>query len=489
MPDSEQSPDPSQSPIDETSLSLEVAKGFSAKVIQAVLGFLGTILFARILGPSSFGGYYLLYTVVQLSLRPVTGVAQATMKRFSEFDTDPSEIVGSQLIFNFALLTILIPIAFLVNEPLSSYTGLDNSAALFAVLFIAVVFFSSLQKLLPAKGKIGVSVWNDTLRSVFTISLQLGFVLLGYGAAGMVFGLSAATYLVLPVTHYYLRTIPTRPSRETLLSIWRFARFSIVNRIVNSAYDRLDILLIGFIITPAAAAYYEVALKFTIPATFVPGVAGMGLLNKVSSSASKGESAAMDITNTVSYASIIAVPLFFGGLALARPLIITAYGAEYANAAGLLGGLLIFSLIRSQSATLESVINGLDLPNRIVRVSTVILGLNIVIGIVLLLRFGPIGAVIATVIAESLRYLLFSRIVRKETEATLLPKPLLQQFGSGMIMFFVIRFLFESYLPIRSWFDLGFLVAVGGILYFGVLTLISQSFRVTVRAVIDGLTT
>mgnify|MGYP007091109036 FL=1 len=41
--------------IGDIDLSVEVLKGVSAKFTQAVLGFAGTILFARILGPTSFG--------------------------------------------------------------------------------------------------------------------------------------------------------------------------------------------------------------------------------------------------------------------------------------------------------------------------------------------------------------------------------------------------------------------------------------------------
>ncbi|MFC6825501.1 lipopolysaccharide biosynthesis protein [Halopelagius fulvigenes] len=477
-----------KSEIDDTSLSLEVAKGFSGKLIQAVLGFAGTILFARVLGPASFGGFYLLHTVVQMSLRPVMGVANASMKRFSESGTDRREIVGTQLLFNVVLVGLLVPVAFLLKGRFDAYTGIEGSAPLYAVLLVALVFFASFQQLLPARGRIGVEVWNDTLRSVFTTGLQVLFVFVGFGAAGMVYGLSAATYLTIPITHYYLRTIPKAPSRETLASVWRFARYSVFNRIVGHAYDRLDILLIGFLVTPAAVGYYEVALKFTVPAMFVSGLAGTGLMNKVSSSSSRGESSTMDITNTMSYASIISIPLFFGALAIARPLIVTVYGSEYVEAATLLVGLTLFSVFRSQSNPMESVVNGLDLPNLIVKVSAFTLGLNVVIGVPLILEFGALGAVLATIVAESIRYLLFFRLVRRETGAELLPRPLKEQLLAGALMFAVVKAAFEFAIAVKSWVHLGVLLAIGGAVYFGVLVVASHSFRVTLRAVYQNAT-
>ncbi|RYJ13706.1 lipopolysaccharide biosynthesis protein [Halogeometricum borinquense] len=473
------------SEIDETNLSLEVLKGFSAKIIQAILGFAGTIIFARLLGPTSFGGFYLLHTVVQLSLRPMMGVANASMKRFSEFGTDRREIVGTQLTFNFIILGIAVPAAFVLNEPLSNYTGLDGSAALYTVLFVSVVFFGSFQQLLPARGLLGVEVWNDTIRSVLTTALQILFVLGGFGAAGMVYGLSAATYLTIPITHYYLRILPAVPTRETVQSVWRFARYSIVNRLVGHTYDRLDVLLLGALLKPAAAGYYEVALKFTVPATFVSGLAGTGLLNKVSSSSSKGESASMDITNTLAYASIISVPLFFGALAIARPLIVTAYGTEYVEASSLLAGLALFALLRSQSAPMESVVNGLDLPDQITRVAAFTLALNVAIGIPLILKFGPIGAVVGTVVAESIRYLAFARLVQRETGATLIPRPLREQILAGALMYGAVKLTHESILQVRSWADLLVLLFVGGVVYFAILTGVSRSFRFTLKHVYE----
>lgn len=468
----------------EMKLGLEVLKGFWGKLLQALLGFVGTIIFARALGPNSFGGYYLLLSLVMLANRPIMGVAVATKKRFAELNADRSHIFGAQIFFNTIAFGVAIVGAVVFSAQLESYTELDNAAILFVVLFGSILTFAPTQELVAGTGKISAPVWIDTVRSVFTFPLQLGFVMIGLGAAGMVFGLSLATLLCVPISLYYLRTVPTYPSQKTLRSVWDFARYSIGSRIVGRAYDELDPLLLGFLLTPSVVGYYQVAYKLTVPGTFISIIASSGMLAKVSNLDTKGEEVGTDVTNSVAFVSVLAVPIFFGALAIPEQLIITAYEAEYASAAELLIGLALFSVIRTQSSLLSNTLNGLDKPSIVLRGSAVALVINLAVGIPLTLKFGPIGVVIATVLAETFRYALFSVVVRWETSATLLPRPLFKQIIAGVVMFGAVEIVHQTYLSIDSWIPLLLLLALGAGVYFATLTAISTLFRNTIQSVI-----
>jgi O-antigen/teichoic acid export membrane protein len=468
----------------EMKLGLEVFKGFGGKMMQAVLGFVGTIVFARALGPHSFGGFYLLLSLIHLANRPVMGVAVATKKRFAELNAERSDIFGVQIIFNAVVFGTVTICAFAFSPYLESYTGLDDAAILFVVLFGAILAFAPTQELVAGTGKVSAPVWIDTLRSVFTFPLQLWLVLLGLGAAGMVFGLSIATLLSVPITLYYLATVPTYPGWDTIRSVWAFARYSIWSRIVGRAYDELDPLILGFILAPSAVGYYQVAYKLTVPGTFVTVVASSGLLAKVSNLDSKGQSIGSDVTNTVAFASVIAIPMFFGTLAIPEPLIVTAYEAEYIAATELLVGLALFTIVRTQSSILGNVINGLEKPSIVLRGSAVSLVINLVVGIPLTLEIGPMGVVIATIVAETFRYGLFFVVVRQNTSANLLPRPLFEQMAAGALMFGIVDTVHRTYVTINSWVELSLLLATGAVVYFVALGAISSLFRSTLRSVL-----
>ena len=468
------------------SLGGETVKATLAKLTMAAAGFVGTILFARVLGPTAFGGFYLLLSLVKLADRPLAGWGNASKKRYSEADASASEILGTQLLVNAVGIALAVAVAFALGGLLVSYTGLDAAPLLFVVLFASVSLFEPLHHMINARGLVGVATWIDTLRSYLTLPLQIVFVLAGMGAAGMAFGLTAATLLVVPVQFYYIRTIPGVPTMDTVRNLGTFARYSIPTSYFSTVYDRFDILLLGALLAPGAAAQYEVAAKLTLPAAFVATAAASGLMARVSNLSSRDEPVGRDVTNTLAFASILAIPIFFGALAMPQKIVVTFYGGDYAQAATLLVGIALYRVVRTQSVPLVQAINGIDRPDIHMRISGVALAFNVVLGIVLTLRFGAIGVVIATIAAEVLIYAAIAYVVRSEIDGIgLLPRTLLEQVGAGVVMYAVVVAA-RDFIPVRSWVDLVLLVGVGAATYSLVLLVVSSQLRFTIASVLRG---
>jgi O-antigen/teichoic acid export membrane protein len=462
----------------EVDLGVEVSKGVVAKFLQAALGFAGTILFARILGPVEFGGFYLLLSVIDIVDKPVVGGwATATKKRFAEADTSEEAVVGSQVLFNVGMVTIVGTGAYLLRGQLAEYTGLDDPVVLLLAVMVPIVFFYPFQNLVVAKGMVGRQVGIDTFRSVLTFPLQLALVLLGLEAAGMAYGLGGATLLCLPLTYYSLSTRPTLPSKADIVSLWRFARHSIPTSMVSKVFQRYDMLLLGFLLGQAAVGDYKVALTLTVPAMFVATIAGSALMPKVSNLASRDKAIGQEVTNALAFTSVLSIPIFFGALALPRKLVVTTYGGDYSGAAVLLVGLALFRVFQTQSRPLRSAINGLDRPDLTLKISAATLGLNVVVGYLLVLEFGAVGVVVATALAELLRYALcFVVVGRAIPGIDLLPRPLFEQGLSGVVMFGAIVAL-RSAVPVDSWLPLAVVVVGGGAVYSAVLLAVSGQVR------------
>jgi O-antigen/teichoic acid export membrane protein len=464
-------------------LGLESVKGLLAKLVQAVLGFAGTILFARILGPTSFGGFYFLLSIVTVSTRPIAGFGNAVRKRFSEQGAPRSEILGSVGLFNLASLTVVAVAAVLLGRRLSRQTNIENATLVFLLLFVATGVFVPVQRLLGAAGHPALQVWNDTLRSILTLPLQLGLVLAGAGAAGMGYGLAGATLLTIPVTLFVLGLRPVLPARSTLGSIWEYARYSMPTSLVGTAYGRFDVLVLGAFLTTAAVGHYEVAYKLTVPATFVTTALGSALMPKVSNLHSRGEEFAQDITNALAYNSVLAIPLFFGASALARELVVTIYGGQYAPAGDFLVGLALYQVLATQAAIYQRTISGVDRPDLELRIDGATLAFNVVVGIALLFTVGALGVVVATVLAEFLRLLISIRVATSLVSGIeALPRPLLEQVGSGTLMFVVVA-LAHRLVEVRSWPDLAVLVGLGAAIYGLTLLAVSGHFRNTIRSI------
>ncbi|MBZ6494612.1 oligosaccharide flippase family protein [Natrinema longum] len=471
---------------DATSVSLggETVKATAAKFVMAVIGFAGTVVFARVLGPTGFGGYYLLFSLVKLGDRAVNGWGTAIMKRFSEIEAPERELIGGQLVFTAAWLVLMSAVAAVASRWLVSYTGLSEAPVLFVVLMGAVTLYEPTDRVVQARGLVGASMWIDTFRSLLTFPIQLALVLLGLGAAGMAYGLAAATFLSLPALWYFVRTTPTAPTRETLASLWAYAKYSIPNSFLGQTYDRFDILLLGYLLAPAAAGQYEVALKLTVPATFVMMAAQSVLMARVSRLHSQGKDVSDDVSNTLAFSSVVAVPMFFGAVSMPEQLVVTAFGPEYADAAALLVGLALFQIVSTQSGPLTSAIGGIDRPESNTRISVATLAVNVVLGVALTLAYGAIGVVVATVVAETLRYVLSAFVVKRALpNVVLFPRTLLEQVGAALLMFAVVVPLVRT-VPIDQWYQLLAIVSVGAIVYSAALLAISQKLRVTIEGVV-----
>lgn len=469
----------------EMNLGWETVKGTAGKFVQAAIGFVGTVIFARVLGPTSFGGFYLLFSLVVIADRPLRGFATAVRKRYSEAGARKGELAGGVVAVNLAAIAVMAAVVFPLGGRLTAYTNVDGAALVFVALFASMAFLVPFQRMLAAEGWVAKKVWNDTLRSVLTLPLQLGFVLAGFGAAGMGYGLAAATLLVVPVALYFLRVRPARPTRETIQSLWSYARYSIPGGLVGKAYDRLDTILIGTILTTGAVGQYEVAYRLSLPATFVTGVVVSGLMPQVSNLHSRGEPVGTEVTNALSYVSILSIPIFFGALAIPDALVVTAYGPQYEAAGALLAGIALYHAVASQSGALVQTLGGLDRPDTVFRIKAATLLLNVVVGAVLVIEVGVLGAVIASILAETTRYLIAVRAVSDLAEGVdFLPRPLLEQVFAGLVMFGVVD-LVASRVGIASFVELGAVVGVGGVVYVAVLLATSRHLRVTILAVLS----
>lgn len=461
----------------EVNFGSETVKASIAKFAMAISGFVGTILFARLLDPTLLGGFYLLMGLVKIADRPIHGWAIATKKRFSEPTVDDHSIVGAQIIFILAWLTVIIVVSLLLSPWLREYTQLPTAPLLFLVLLVTEPLYEPFEKLLQGRGLIGIATWSDAFRSYLTLPLQLVFVLIGFGAAGLVYGLAVATVVSVPLLLYFLQTPPATPSVSLLRSLWQYAKYSIPSSFFGTIYDRFDVLLLGFLLTPAAAGYYEIAAKLTLPAVFVSSAAASGLMARVSNLQSKQQEIGTDVSNTLAFASILSIPIFFGAFALPDALIITFYGAEYSPAASLLVFIALYRVIKSQNAPLTQTINGLDRPDTTMRISALTLLFNVIVGVLLVRSIGAVGAAIATLLAETIRYISYFLIVKQYTNgSSLLPTTLIKQFGAGLLMYAVVS-LAHNIFPVKSYLDLFLLLTIGVATYGTALLTISGRTR------------
>jgi O-antigen/teichoic acid export membrane protein len=469
--------------IGDSDFGVQVGVGFLGRVATALVALAGSIFLARVLGPAGYGGFYLIMAVVKFLDNPVTGWSSACRKRLTEADFPSDEALGSLVLAVVIGSALVAGVAFAIRGQVASLAGIENAWVLVSVLFFGVVAYGTSLEMLKATANFGISTWTIAIRDVVRVLIQAGLVIAGLGVAGMVGGMLVANLLLVPVLGYLVGVVPSLPSRETLSSIWAFARSSIPNGVVSTAQDRMDVLLLGVLATQSVVGNYEVALRLTTPAIFISGVAGSGLLGRISNRRSRSESVRTDVRNNISYASLIAIPVFFGTLVVGGPVVVTVYSSQYARAGTLIAGLALYHLFVSQKDIHVAVLDGFDRPELNLRVSLAVFALNVVLGVGLFLTFGPIGVVAATVISAAVGYLARAHLVRQLLpKLSVLPRPLLEQVGSGLIMAGSVLVVRET-LALGRWQNVALAVGVGIVVYWAVLLAVSEQVRGTALAV------
>lgn len=472
----------------EVSLGGEALKGMAAKATMSLLGFVGTVFFARVLGPATLGDYYVMVSVATVVNRVTGGVSRAIQKRAAEASFPTDEALGVALLFPVVWAGVAGVAAVLFRDVLVSFVGFGRVVSAFVAFLLTLGLFACLESMVVASGRVGRMAWIDTLRSVLTLAAQVGLVLVGLGAAGVAYGVAGATGLSLLVVYATVGERPALPSRATLVLLWEYARYSIPTGYLGKLYSEFDILLIRALVSDSATGLYGIALRLSQPGQELAHLVTDGIHSRISNLDSKGEAVGQTVTDALSFASLFTLPALVGGTVLRREAIVTVFGADNVGAVALLPGLLAFQVLRSQAGPLGTAVEAVDRPVVKTRIAAVTLVVNVVVGVALVVRYGTaVGAVAATVVAEAVRYILSAVALGREVDGVeLFPRPLRAQVLAAGTMGIVVYTLRET-VPVTAWFVLVGHVAVGGAVYFLALSAFSRQFRTTLVDAVDAV--
>lgn len=471
----------------EADLKREVARGVLPKAAMAVSRFVGGVVFARLLGPELFGGVVLVMAITRYVDRPMIGWAIAAKKRISERETNRRNCLGTQLLVTIVWISGVSICAFALAEPLQAVTGLNHAPFYLILLLSTESVFESILLLLQGLGYISKAEIVNAIRTFTELISRAALIVMGFGALGYVLGSGVAFVAVLPLVVGLLPTLPRFPSREAIESHWSFARYSIPSATLGSAFDQLDILLLGILLTPAHSGYYEAAWKLAFPAMLLPEMVGEGLMAKISSLAGRREEMVVELEETLRYSSVLAFPLFFGAITMSTDILNAFYGAAYVQGAELLVGLALFQVIRSQSLPLLQSIHGLDEPRVEMVLSAIAIAINLIVGSLLTVTIGPIGVVISTILAETVRYAgayLYLRNVFDDL--TLIPVELLEQSVAGVAMACFV-FALQQFFSLRTLPLVLSTIGVGGCIYVVLIVEFNAELRRSLAGMVSDL--
>lgn len=395
---------------------------FLAKVLGTFIAFVATIIFARILGAEVYGIYAVVIALVAwLKMFGTFGIGKAVKKRISEGENQDAYFTAG-LLWILGLGVALSFAVILGQSLVEAYVGdFEEYAMLSVVWFIVVLLFvrlafSYVDSTLQGQNLVHVAGLLEPVRIGLKSLLQVGFVLLGYSLAGMLFGYALGVGIATLVGLLFVSLRPQLPTRTHMRSLFDYAKYSWLGSLKAQSYQDVDILILGAMVHPSLVGIYAIAWSLTKVLRLFGLAISQAVFPEISNISTQDSLDATTnyIEDALAYSGFIAIPGFVGGTILADRLL-ALYGTEFVQGTEVLWLLLLGVIAYGYMRQFLNAMNALDRPDLSFWTNLVFIFSNVVLNIILIWSLGWVGAAIASVISATLgmvlSYLLLTRIV------------------------------------------------------------------------------
>lgn len=437
----------------------------SGEIIARAVAFIGTAYLARTLGPEGFGIIGFVTALFgYLALTVTAGFndvgSREIARRPHEAPSIAASVIIVRLLLAFIALTVIVIAAWLINKP----PTVKLVMVLMGLSFFSLALDTSwVYKGLERNRRVGAAlVLGQVLfvGAVLVVVRESGDVVLV--PLAQFFGEVSAA-LLLAVSVFRLGEI--KPEIREGIRILRSSGLLTVSRLLRTLIYTFDVVLIGFLIGEREVGLYNaayricfllVAIAVAVHSSYLPALtrAVVRDIKQVGCIAER----------SVNLAAAIAAPMIVGGIVLSLSLLKAIFGPEYVEGAGAFRLLLLsigFVFIHGAMHNILLVSNRLKVEMWIMAVAA---GLNIGLNIILIPRYGLVGAAFVTALAEGLVLLMMLFAIHKigiRLDFQPVSRPLLAAgvMGASLIVFGTNR-------PLALCLGLGFVVYVFTLIVF-----------------------
>ena len=373
---------------------------FAASVGATIVGSLGNVYFARVLGSELIGTFFLFQALLTMFVVGTDlGVGTAVEKQMSG-EYDRSAVFSTALTFYLTNIGIVTLLVLLFASQINEYVGADV-----AILLVLAVGAKQLNKLTnnALKGELRVGEVSGPMLvdRVGQVLIAAVLLTLGFGVKSLMYSviIGAAGSFVWVATK--LDTSVTRPTVDRFRSLFGFAKYNFIPTIGLRIHNWMDVIIIGLLMTQSDVGAYEVAWKISAITTILASSIGTTILPQVSSWDVESERSRIEnlLTKALTPSIALIFPAFFGVLVLAPEILRLVFGPEFAIASLALVVLVAGKVPEAVQGLVGRCLLAMDEPALVARATVWTIVLNLVLNVILIMEFGLLGAAIATTVA------------------------------------------------------------------------------------------
>jgi len=451
---------------------------FVSNIGSSILGFLAMLYLTHNVGENLLASYFLVVAVlIWLNVLFGRTIQRAVAKRLSE--TGDDGYIGAGLLMQVVVGVVIVLALLAFREWLNGYLRAPVTVSL--VGLVVVTFgFSFVQETLKGQHDVHIAALLQPLNLGIRSVIQISVAALGMGLSALLVGYGVASLVGVVVGVAYLSVGVYRPTREHFLSLLEFVRYSWLGMLGSRAFASMDTVILGLLVaTSSFITYYEIAWNIAS----ILGIFGIAIAETLFPEISKlGAEEENDrirtlLEDAVAYAGLFLLPGLVGA-ALVGARVLRLYGAAYAKASTVLLILVFARVVYAYESQFLSALDALDRPDLAFRVNGVFVAANILGNLVLVYRYGWIGAAVATAGSTGLALVVSYYYLDGVLGIGVPYGELGQQVAAAVVMGTVV-YATETVIGPGSVGTVA-LVVLGAAVYFAVLAGISKHFRTTV---------
>jgi O-antigen/teichoic acid export membrane protein len=476
-------------------LSKRVVRGgiwvFSISVTNRLLGFIRTIVLARLLAPSDFGLLGLaMLAITTLDTFSQTGFQTALIQKKrgpASFLNTAWTVSGIRAIFLFVLLFTTAPL-------ISKFFNSPDAVWVIRIIALSLIFtgFRNIGLLYFQKelqfNKLFFYEFSSTLIDL-SIAISLALILRNVWALVWA-GLAGqfARLILSYVVHPYRPRL--RFDKDEFTELFGFGKWVFASSIIVFIVTQGDDVIVGKMLGIAALGFYQMAYTFSnIPATEIIQVVSRVMLpaySKLQDDLPKLKQAYLKVLQITAFVS---APLAGGIIALAPEFTEIFLGSKWMPAVPVMRILALSGLFRSIISTTSPVFVSIKRPDVSVKCQIVRMSLLAVLIFPFTINWGIVGVACSVLLSTLTASILFSFRVIRITKITIgeFSKLIILPIVNTMIFILLIEY-FKSHAPLITIGQISLIILGAVASYFSIAFIFDRFFNYGMQKVIKKLT-
>jgi len=401
--------------------------------VTGVSSFIFSILLARFLHPDTYGRYIFIITVINVAVMLFDfGISSALNKYVPKYLNDKENkkiavnFFKKTTTFQFVVVLAVVLLGWFLRDRLKGYLPLNNGNYDLVFLFISLsVIFSVLSKQVVNYLSAAGGFRKVTLANIVVVLVNLVLIILfnflGFGINQYLFIPAIINILLVTLLARNFNPYISYSKGDSVKSIdtkevVTYSAISYINLIIlYIIYSYSEVFFLNRFSEHKEVGFYTLAFMLSMIISTLPMLFHRPLFNAQYELLEKGEEDRSDNMTyfAVKFSSIIFIPVVILACYFMRDLVGLVYGSDYLKVATIFPFCILGSIISTILAPISLKVNN---HNRLFGIATLltIIGaaLNIAIDIILIPKYGSIGAGIANftsqlvVVITTLSYIL-----------------------------------------------------------------------------------